>query len=204
MHGCNDKTASKDQCFNGRLADKAVRERKMEEQQALLPTILCEDDALENVFKFVYHDTVFAADGQQNYDSRVRVGKVTSRCGRLGHLFDSHNLGSWLKIRFNFAAAVSLLTYECESWNLTKDTMGKLNGCNSQMLAQITGRSVRGEAKSSTSSFDIVKNIRVRRLRWLGQILRGEQDRYLVFVSCNEVPIRHAERRQCVHGCPSS
>ena len=80
-------------------------------------------------------------------------------------MFDSPDLGPWLKIRLYAVAVVSLLTYGCESWNLTKDTMRKLNGCNSQMLARITGRSVREEARPTTSSFDIIKTIRVRRLR---------------------------------------
>ena len=57
--------------------------------------------------------------------------------------------------------------------------MRKLNGCNSQMLSRITGNDVRMEARSTTSSFDVVKRIRVRRLRWLGQILRGNQGRLL-------------------------
>ena len=38
---------------------------------------------------------------------------------------------------------------------------------------------VRTEARSTTSSFDIVKHIRVRPLQWLGQILRGNQGRLL-------------------------
>ena len=107
------------------------------------------------------------------------MGRAMSRCGQLGHLFDSPDLGPWLKIRLYVAAVVSLLTYGCESWNLTEDVMRKLNGCNSRMLARITGRDVRSEARSTTSSFDLVKNIRVRRLRWLGQILRGDQSRLL-------------------------
>ena len=51
--------------------------------------------------------------------------------------------------------------------------MRKLNGCNSQMLARITGNTVHSEARSTTSSFDLVKHVRVRLLRWLGEILRG-------------------------------
>ena len=98
-----------------------------------------------------------------------------TRCGKLGHMFHSPDLGPRLKIRLYNAAVVSLLTYGCESWNLTQEVMRKLNGCNSQMLVRITGRSVRDEVRSTTSSFDlcIVKAVRVRRLRWLGQMLRG-------------------------------
>ena len=57
--------------------------------------------------------------------------------------------------------------------------MSRFNGCNSRMLARITGRDVQSEARSATSSFDLVKSIRIRRLRWLGQILRGDQSRLL-------------------------
>ena len=57
--------------------------------------------------------------------------------------------------------------------------MRKLNGCNSQMLSRVTGNDVRTEARPTTSSFDVVKHIRVRCLRWLGQILRGNQGRLL-------------------------
>ena len=97
----------------------------------------------------------------------------------MGNMFDSPDLGPRLKIRLYRSAVVLLLTYGCESWNLTQEVMRKLNGCNSQMLARITGRSVREEVRSTTTSFDLVKKIRVRRLRWLGQILRGDQTRLL-------------------------
>ena len=43
------------------------------------------------------------------------------------------------------------------------------------MLSRITGNDIRTEARPATSSFDIVNHIRVRRLRWLGQILSGHQ-----------------------------
>ena len=45
------------------------------------------------MFKFVYLGSVFAVDGLQDYDIRVRIGKAMSRCGKLGHLFDSPDLG---------------------------------------------------------------------------------------------------------------
>ena len=50
------------------------------------------------------------------------------------------------------------------------------------MLSSITGRQIQEEARSTTSSFDLVRNIRVRRFRWLGEILRMHPDR-LIFKS---------------------
>ena len=164
-HGKHDMTAESKQNFKGSLADKAVRVSKLADQQALRPVIQCEGEDLENVFKFKYLGSVFAADGQQQYDIKARMGMAMSRCGKLGHLFDSPDLGPRLKLRLYRASVVSLLTYGCESWNLTQDVMRKLNGCNSQMLARITGNEVWYEARSATSSCDLVKHIRVRRLR---------------------------------------
>ena len=46
--------------------------------------------------------------------------------------------------------------------------------------ARVTGESVRSQAKSETTVYDVViKNICKRRLRWLGKILRGDETRLL-------------------------
>ena len=52
-----------------------------------------------------------------------------------------------------------------------------MNGANSRMVARITGRDIATEARPATSSFDLVKKIRQRRLRWLGHLLRAGNDR---------------------------
>ena len=52
--GRNDMTAETAESFKGSLGDKAVRERKLEDQHELLPKILCEGETLDNVFKFCY------------------------------------------------------------------------------------------------------------------------------------------------------
>ena len=54
--------------------------------------------------------------------------------------------------------------------------MKRINGANSVMLARITGRSISSEARLLTTSFDLIKTIRERRLRWLGQIIRAGLD----------------------------
>ena len=53
------------------------------------------------------------------------------------------------------------------------NTMRKLNGAHSAMLAGITGRSIATDARPLTTSFNLVKKIRERRLRWLGRIVRA-------------------------------
>ena len=47
------------------------------------------------------------------------------------------------------------------------------------MLARITGQSIREEARRATTSFDLVRQIRVMRLKWLGYILQQDEARLI-------------------------
>ena len=167
------------QDFKGRLADKAVQIDKLVEQQALRPVVKCEGKSLENVFRFKYLGTVFAADGLQSHDIKQRIAKAMSRCGQLRHIFASPALSLHLKLRLYEAAVCSLLTFGCETWALTDKTMRTLNGANSRMLTHITGKSIRAEARPLTTSLNLVRMIRIRRYRWLGHILRTSPHRLI-------------------------
>ena len=102
-----------------------------------------------------------------------------TRCGRLKHIFASDLISHSLKIRLYKAAVCSIFTYGCETWDLSEATMRKLNGANSKMLSHITGRGIRTEARPQTTSLNLVREIRIRRFRWLGHILRSPSDRLI-------------------------
>ena len=95
-----------------------------------------------------------------------------SRCGSLRHVLDARELSLGLKLRLYKAAVCSIMTYGCEAWRLTPPTMRRINGANSKMLARFTGKTIPQEARAISTSYDLVKHIRARRLKWLGQILR--------------------------------
>ena len=54
--------------------------------------------------------------------------------------------------------------------------MRRINGANSTMLARRTCRSIPTETRPLTTSFNLVKKIRERRLRWVGHIIRAGPD----------------------------
>ena len=147
----------------------------------------CEDTPLENVFRFKYLGSVFTADGLQLYDVKERIAKSFAACGRLRHIFDSPALNIGIKLRLYVAAVCSVLTYGCETWDLNMATMRRLNNANSKMLARITGRSIPTEARPATTSYNLVRNIRIRRYKWVGMILRSDKDR-LIF---NALKVQH-------------
>ena len=160
--------------FKDTLADRKVREDKWEAQQKQRPTVLCNSTPLENVYKFKYLGSLFIADAQERFYIDARIAMATKRCAQLKHIFDSPNIGPRLKIRLYAVAVCSLLTYGCESWTLTDRVKRRINGANSQMLARITGHSVCEEARPATTSFDVVRHIRVMRLQWLATLLRDD------------------------------
>ena len=163
----------KNQSFEGRLVDKAVHVSKLEKLQQNRPAVHCGEHVLDNVFRFSYLDTIFAANGLQCYDVGARVAMAMSRCDKLRHVFDSPHISQKVKLRLYEAAVCPILTYGCETWNLDVNTIRKLNAANSAMLARITGRPIATEARPLTTSYDLVKKIRERRFRWLGHIIRA-------------------------------
>ena len=57
------------------------------------------------------------------------------------------------------------LTYGCEAWKLDSRTCKMLNGVNSRMLSRITNKTIKEEANKETRTFDVISNIRSRRLQ---------------------------------------
>ena len=84
-----------------------------------------------------------------------------------------------LKIQLYRSAVVSTLAHGYEAWDLTPKMMISLNGWNSRCIAFITGREIRIEAGRRGQTFDLVADLRIRRLRWVGHVLRMDDPRYV-------------------------
>ena len=69
------------------------------------------------------------------------------------------------------------MVYGSEAWTLDGEATRTINGANSKMLARITGKSIREEARDGTRSYDLVRQIRARRTQYLGHILRMDPAR---------------------------
>ena len=93
------------------------------------------------------------------------------------HIWASAALPLRLKLRLYAAAVGSVLTYGSEAWILDAATCKAITDANAQMLTHITGQTQHEEATKSTTTFDMVRNIRARRLQWLGHILRMNDQR---------------------------
>ena len=82
-------------------------------------------------------------------------------------------MGLKLKLQLYESGVCSMATHAFEAWKLSDANMKALQLWNAKRLAFITGRSFRQEYKYP--SFNLVAALRVRRLRWLGHVLRMEE-----------------------------
>ena len=165
------------QKFVGTCADAKVKDNKMQAAQESKPQVSCAGTQLQNVSKFKYLGSIYAADGSQIHDVKRRVALAMSRCGALNQVFNSKDLNLTLKIDIYRSAVTSLLTYGSEAWNLNPSVTAKLNGANARCLSRITGKSAHVEASRSTRTYDLVAAIRRRRFKWLGHLLRLPDER---------------------------
>ena len=142
------------------------------EQQPLRTVIHCDDKPLENVFRSKYLGTIFTADAKLIHDVKERITQAMSHCVKFHHVLDSPDLSLPINLRLYQEVVCSILTYGCETWLLNPVVMKKINGVNSKMLVRFTGKTIPQEVRKVTCNLDLVRQIRIRRFKWLDHILR--------------------------------
>ena len=165
-----------EQRFAGTCAAKKVRKLKLEAAQKLKATVKCGDEPLKNTYLFKYLGSIFAADGDQKHDVKRRIALVTTRMGQLRHVFNS-SISFAIKMKVYKTAVCSLLTYGSEAWDMDEQTRAHINGANASLLSRFTGKDAHQEASTKTRSYDLVKAIKQRRMKWLGHLLRLQGER---------------------------
>ena len=128
---------------------------------------MCEDIKIENVWISKYLGSRFRADDRQVDDIKTRIGATTSATGKMCAIWTRQSTPLSLKMRIYNC---SRLTYGSETWCLDSHTHKMLNGVNSRLVSRITNRSPHEEVRVKTQTFDIVRWIRVRRLKWVGHM----------------------------------
>ena len=105
-------------------------------------------------------------------DVRRRIAMARTSAGKLRRIWGEERLQLKLKMRLYISACCSILTYGSEAWHLDDRACKAINGANAQILTNITGKTIKEEATAATTTFNILKWVRARRLQWIGHILR--------------------------------
>ena len=98
------------------------------------------------------------------------MAKAKSVFGKLRHIWGSSTLSIKVKMQLYQSGVCSVLVYANEAWRLTSKVVKMLRGWNARCLAQVSGREVPEECRCP--SFNLIAALRVRRLRWVGHVIR--------------------------------
>jgi hypothetical protein len=128
-------------------------------------------------------DAGFLAIGDESADVSYRMAIAQERFNSLYNIWHDHRVPRALKIKLYAASVCSTFTHGCDTWTLKPSIIRKINGFNSRCLHNITGRSYREEAVAPT--YDLVRAVRQRRMRWLGHILRMPAERLVKQIICH-------------------
>ena len=115
---------------------------------------------------------MFTSDGRDDVDIRRRIGMAVSRCGQLRFILGASHIKKSTKMKIYKTAVGSLFTYGSEAWGLNEANLRSLNGANAGCLHRFTGKSRVEEVREASSTYSLCRDIRNRRLSWLGHILR--------------------------------
>ena len=159
----------------GSLADKAVQLSKRKTAEQSRPHVMIEGEEIDNVHSFVYLGSKSQCDGDSKADLKHRMVIAQSAFNELYKLWEDHRLPLSMKLNLYRTAVCSTFTHACESWDFTEEVARSVNGFNSRSLHVITKQGFRETA--TNPKFNLVLEIRKRRLRYLGHVLRMDPDR---------------------------
>jgi len=144
--------------------------------------ISLEGENLEDVKSFTYLGSVINQDSGPECDIQSRLGKASGAFSALLSIWKSKQITLKTKVKLYNSNVKSVLLYGAECWRETKKDMSKIEKFHNRCLRKLCN--IQWPNKISnvrlyerTGCHSIVKEIKQRRLRWLGHVLRMPAER---------------------------
>lgn len=138
---------------------------------------------LDRVDNFTYLGSSFTPSGQAHGEINIRIGKAWAAFQGLRQaLWNRHDVSLRTKLRVFNTSVMSILLYACETWPLRVEDVRSLNAFHHRCLRailrvryqdHITNDTVRSRCGDTRP---VSVTIKERRLRWLGHVLRKDQE----------------------------
>ena len=145
--------------------------------------VLLKDTALENVTEFKYLGSYLNTDGDINREITSRIVMASLAFQRLNTIWKSKEIGETTKLKIYKSNVRSVLLYAAETWRTNKRIESRLRGFEGRCLRRILGirweeRVTNKEIADRTGVQPIVEEVKMRRWRWLGHVLRMGKTRH--------------------------
>jgi hypothetical protein len=140
-------------------------------------------ESIETVDSFVYLGASMTSSTRAGVEINLRIGKATGAFEGLEKpLWSRPEIGIELKCRVFRTSVLSVLLYGSETWALTQEDTNKLEVFQTRRLRRLLGISLLDHRTNESVLAEcglptIDAEIRARRLRWFGHVLRREPSR---------------------------
>jgi hypothetical protein len=99
--------------------------------------IIAEGNQLEDVEKFTYLGVTITTDGRMDSELSRRIGLAANAFNQLKSVWKSGSYRLQTKLRLLDSCVISVLTYGCESWHLTKAQNSRVLAFENSCLRRI-------------------------------------------------------------------
>ena len=138
---------------------------------------------LEEVQHFKYLGSYISADSNIEKEVSTRIGLAAQAFNRLQNIWKSSALRTTTKLKIYKSNVRSVLLYASETWRTNKKIESRLRGFEGRCLRRILRlhweqHVTNKEVSRRTGIKNVVQEIKQRRWRWLGHILRMSKTRH--------------------------
>ena len=145
--------------------------------------IIVKNKALENVQEFKYLGSYLTADGGIEREILTRIALASAAFQKLRTIWNSREMSVTTKLKLYKSNVRSVLLYAAETWRTNTRIESKLRGFEGRCLRRILRirwehRATNKEVARRTGISCIVEEVKRRRWRWLGHILRMNRFRH--------------------------
>ncbi|XP_078581995.1 uncharacterized protein LOC144865280 [Branchiostoma floridae x Branchiostoma japonicum] len=154
---------------------------KVKSKSTVKTTIRGQD--LEEVQDFKYLGSYISSDSNIEKEVSTRIGMAAQAFNKLRNIWKASTLKQKTKLRIYRSNVRSVLLYAAETWRTNKKIEQRIRGFESRCLRRILKirweqRVSNKEVAERTGIPNIVEEIKRRRWKWLGHVLRMHKNRH--------------------------
>ena len=120
---------------------------------------------------------MFTENGKLDREIEIRCQKANSVKYQLAPVLKHPSISSSTKAKLINAIFLPMLTYQCQTWSLTKDLERKLVACEMKCLRKAVNKTRRDKFRNEVirdivGAKPVLQHIRQQQIKWFGHITR--------------------------------
>ncbi|KAI8516720.1 hypothetical protein Bbelb_053010 [Branchiostoma belcheri] len=132
---------------------------------------------LKQTTEFKYLGSIFTEDGKMDREIETRIQKANSVSYQLAPLLKHPSMSMDIKAKLINTIFVPTLTYQCQTWTLSKTQERKLTSCEMRCLRRAAGKTRRDRVRNEVirqlvGNKPVLQFIAKQRVQWFGHLMR--------------------------------